>query len=224
MPPRDDQRPHSLVDRALRPRPVFVPSGRAARTTFCIAFDHAPGTGHDDKFEAVSSVYRLRQSQCFLESEGSLTCERATIRIAFHAALKRPRIMRRSAASATGGKRFSGRRSTPLRSDCAGCHMPKRRAEDTPRHGDDRPSDPAPSAAGDLLAEFRERAARGISRPSRAVLSRPPAAHAGERAVSRGRAGRARKQYGAGMPVLAREIAAQQPANPSSTWCSEMRG
>jgi hypothetical protein len=32
-------------------------------------FDHAPGTGHDDKFEIVgSSAYRLRQSQCFLKS------------------------------------------------------------------------------------------------------------------------------------------------------------
>src|SRR4029077_6997552 len=36
---------------------------------FVISFDHAPGTGHDDKFEAVSSVYRLRQSQCFAKSE-----------------------------------------------------------------------------------------------------------------------------------------------------------
>ena len=36
---------------------------------FMLFFDHAPGTGHDDKFEAVSSVYRLRQSQCFLEAK-----------------------------------------------------------------------------------------------------------------------------------------------------------
>src|SRR5437588_628352 len=43
--------------------------------SFMLAFDHARGTGHDAKFEAVSSVYRLRQSQCFLKSEGKLTCE-----------------------------------------------------------------------------------------------------------------------------------------------------
>ena len=37
---------------------------------FMLTFDHAPGTGHDDKFEAVSSVYRLRQSRCFLQEPG----------------------------------------------------------------------------------------------------------------------------------------------------------
>ncbi len=41
---------------------------------FAISFDHAPGTGHEGKFEAVSSVYRLRQSRCFLESAGKLEC------------------------------------------------------------------------------------------------------------------------------------------------------
>ena len=41
---------------------------------FAISFDHAPGTGHEGKFEAVSSVYRLRQSRCFLESGGKLEC------------------------------------------------------------------------------------------------------------------------------------------------------
>ena len=33
-----------------------------------------PGTGHEGKFEAVSSVYRLQQSRCFLESAGKLEC------------------------------------------------------------------------------------------------------------------------------------------------------
>ena len=42
---------------------------------FSLAFDHAPGTGHDAKFEAVSSVYRLRQARCFTQSEGRLTCQ-----------------------------------------------------------------------------------------------------------------------------------------------------
>src|SRR5580693_409592 len=41
---------------------------------FAIHFDHAPGTGHEGKFEAVSSVYRLRQSRCFLESGGKMEC------------------------------------------------------------------------------------------------------------------------------------------------------
>ncbi|MGH9719727.1 MAG: hypothetical protein ACRD8O_05910, partial [Bryobacteraceae bacterium] len=37
-------------------------------------FDHAPGTGHDDKFEINSSAYRLRRSACFQKSEGRLVC------------------------------------------------------------------------------------------------------------------------------------------------------
>ena len=44
----------------------FVPG--EALSNFLIAFDHAPGTGHDAKFEVVGSAYRLRQSRCFRES------------------------------------------------------------------------------------------------------------------------------------------------------------
>ncbi len=35
---------------------------------------HFDDTGRADKFEIVSSVYRLRQSRCFLESKGKLSC------------------------------------------------------------------------------------------------------------------------------------------------------
>ncbi len=35
-------------------------------------FDHAPGTGRDDKFEIASGAYRLRKSACFQQSE--MTC------------------------------------------------------------------------------------------------------------------------------------------------------
>ena len=37
-------------------------------------FDHAPGTGHDDKFEFAGAPYRLRKSKCFIASQGALTC------------------------------------------------------------------------------------------------------------------------------------------------------
>ena len=38
-------------------------------------FDQAPGTGYMAvKFEFVSAPYRLRQSQCFRQSQGALTC------------------------------------------------------------------------------------------------------------------------------------------------------
>ena len=41
---------------------------------FLLHFDHARGTGHDDKFEIVSAAYRLRQSKCFESSGGALVC------------------------------------------------------------------------------------------------------------------------------------------------------
>ena len=42
----------------------FVPS--EPLPDFQLVFDHAPGAGHDDKFEIVnSSAYRLRKSACF---------------------------------------------------------------------------------------------------------------------------------------------------------------
>ncbi|MCX6611992.1 MAG: hypothetical protein NTW74_14200, partial [Acidobacteria bacterium] len=39
---------------------------------FILNFDHAPGTGHDDKFEIVNSAYRLRKSACF--NKTTMTC------------------------------------------------------------------------------------------------------------------------------------------------------
>src|ERR1700736_4469334 len=35
---------------------------------FILNFDHAPGTGREDKFEIVNAAYRLRRSACFLKS------------------------------------------------------------------------------------------------------------------------------------------------------------
>src|SRR5262249_6954320 len=43
-------------------------------SSFEMFFDHAPGTGHEAKFEIVNSVYRLRQSRCYLRSNGKLIC------------------------------------------------------------------------------------------------------------------------------------------------------
>jgi len=39
-----------------------------AFSAFQLSFDDAPGSGKADKFEIVSSVYRLRQSKSFLKS------------------------------------------------------------------------------------------------------------------------------------------------------------
>lgn len=123
---------------------------------FAIQFDHAPGTGHDDKFEAVSSVYRLRQSRCFLESGGKLEC--ATCHDP-HSVPRGEEAVRHYSAVC---KQCHSARSHPAQvkvaEDCIGCHMPKRRVEDAPHviMTDHRIQRFAPSNA---LEPFAERAA-----------------------------------------------------------------
>ena len=124
---------------------------------FAISFDHAPGTGHEGKFEAVSSVYRLRQSRCFLESGGKLECATchdphriprgeeaarhySAICLQCHTSVAHPEGVK---AAADG---------------CISCHMPKRRADDAPHViMTDHLIQRRPPAG--LLTEFAERPA-----------------------------------------------------------------
>ena len=122
---------------------------------FAISFDHAPGTGHEGKFEAVSSVYRLRQSRCFLESGGKLEC----------ATCHDPHRVPRGEEAArhysnvcmqchTSVAHPEGARATA--DGCVMCHMPKRRTDDAPHviMTDHLIQRRAPATA---LAEFPER-------------------------------------------------------------------
>jgi predicted CXXCH cytochrome family protein len=96
-------------------------------SAFLLAFDHAPGTGRDDKFEIVSSVYRLRKSKCFARSNGALTCTTC----------HNPHDIPHGPSAAD---RYNGicrqchsviRIDThPSNPNCIACHMPKRRTED----------------------------------------------------------------------------------------------
>lgn len=129
---------------------------------FELTFDYPPAAGRGDKFEAVSSPYRLRQSRCFIESRGALTCE--TCHNPHH-------VLRGEAANAAYTKVCSqchGSRiqtlvaagSHPGSDRCVECHMPKRRSDDavhivmTDHRIQRRPP------AGDLLAEFDEKPAQ----------------------------------------------------------------
>ena len=99
---------------------------------FAISFDHPAGSGHQDKFEIAGAAYRLRQSQCFLKSNGALTCDschdphdipRGEPAVKYYAAR-----CRQCHADTLERLVAAGRHTAAA--DCATCHMPKRRTED----------------------------------------------------------------------------------------------
>ena len=98
-------------------------------SAFQLAFDHAPGSGREGKFEIVNSVYRLRQSKCFLASNGELGCTTC----------HDPHAIRHDQAGVDVYNKACVRCHEPAKiavqahpsgGNCVGCHMPKRRAED----------------------------------------------------------------------------------------------
>ncbi|MCI0424023.1 MAG: tetratricopeptide repeat protein [Acidobacteria bacterium] len=100
-----------------------------ALSDYLVHFDHALGAGHDDKFEINSSSYRLRQSDCFQKSRGRLTCTSC------HNPHRTPRgqeAVQHFRESCLKCHNQLSARAHPqgAPSDCASCHMPKRRTED----------------------------------------------------------------------------------------------
>jgi predicted CXXCH cytochrome family protein len=121
----------ALIRRFNRGPFSFVPG--EPLSAFLLAFDHAPGTSHDDKFEIVnSSAYRLRKSQCFIKSKGAMTCltchdphsvPRGAEAVSYYSG-----VCRQCHGSAIDAQIASGRH--PAATECISCHMPKRRTED----------------------------------------------------------------------------------------------
>jgi tetratricopeptide (TPR) repeat protein len=100
---------------------------------FAIFFDRAT-QDNGDRFEIVSSAYRLRQSRCFQKSAGRLTCLTChSIHSLAGARTGGPAESYdracRSCHTALFEELVSSGRHT-AQTGCATCHMPKRRAED----------------------------------------------------------------------------------------------
>ena len=153
----------SLIRRFNRGPFSFVPGEPLGN--FLLAFDHAPGTGHEDKFEIVgSSAYRLRQSQCFLKSNTTSGTKALTC-LTCHDPHRMPRaeaatqhyndVCRQCHTTSLDAKVSAG--AHPVSGECVSCHMPKRRTDDvvhavmTDHLIQRRPP------ARDLLAELSER-------------------------------------------------------------------
>ena len=122
-------------------------------------FDHAPGTGRDDKFEIVNAVYRLRRSKCFLASNGDLRCTTChnphDVPRGAEAARHYDAACRTCHGSAFDRAVAGGKHTRAA--GCADCHMPKRRTEDVVHSAATDHYIQRRKPAGDLLADMAER-------------------------------------------------------------------
>jgi tetratricopeptide (TPR) repeat protein len=107
-------------------RPPFSYRPGEPLTAYQQYFDHAPGTGFDDRFEVAHHAYRLRKSNCFLNSKMTcVTCHdphrkrEGAEGVAFFVG-----VCRSCHPQAHATQTMSGA------STCLDCHMWKRRTED----------------------------------------------------------------------------------------------
>jgi tetratricopeptide (TPR) repeat protein len=99
---------------------------------FISYYSRDPAHGRTDNFEIASAPYRLRQSQCYIKSQGALTCEtchnphdlhKGPGSASFYAAV----CMKCHAADLPAKIVLH---QHPASNECVSCHMPKRRTED----------------------------------------------------------------------------------------------
>src|SRR6185312_10838373 len=85
--------------------------------TFRYTFDRAGGMG--DKFEIAHTAYRLRESQCFVKSNGRMTCTTCHDPHKEVSTTQYDNICLTCHAAAHNQQQ-----------NCVSCHMPKRRTDD----------------------------------------------------------------------------------------------
>ena len=105
-----------------RGRQVFSYRPGEPLEQYALFFDHAPGTGHENKFEFAGAPYQLLKSRCFLESRGKLTCSTCHNPHRQGTAGGYNRICQNCHSTLT--------ETHSEQQDCVSCHMPKRRPSD----------------------------------------------------------------------------------------------
>ena len=163
-------------------------------------FTRDPAHGSPNNFEIVNSPYRLRQSQCYLKSQGALTCEtchnphdlhKGPESVTFYANI----CMRCHAATLP---QQITQHKHPASNDCVSCHMPKRRTDDVVHaimtdHLIQRFAPPATQLLRGKTRTPRHPSDR-ISRPRRSLSPRPPDPHTQRRTLRRSGAGHRQQQ------------------------------
>jgi predicted CXXCH cytochrome family protein len=99
---------------------------------FILNFDHAAGSGREDKFELVNAAYRLRRSACFMKSDDKMlctTCHNPHDIPRGEAAVRHYTTVCRQCHAAAFDKQVAAGKHTAA-VGCVECHMPKRRTED----------------------------------------------------------------------------------------------
>jgi predicted CXXCH cytochrome family protein len=93
---------------------------------FMLFFDHGPS--NQDRFQIVSSVYRLRMSKCFLKSGGKLLCTTCHNPHRADSTAQYNDVCIGCHRDSVNQMVRSGRHATSAA--CVDCHMPKRRTDD----------------------------------------------------------------------------------------------
>ncbi|MEZ5401100.1 MAG: tetratricopeptide repeat protein [Bryobacteraceae bacterium] len=114
--------PHAVVREG---RGVFSYGANEPLGGFVTHFDHAPGSGYDDKFEIAHAAYQLRKSACFQKSEmDCVTCHDP------HAVKRGAEAVAETSAACRQCHHSPAGAMHAKASECVSCHMPKRRTED----------------------------------------------------------------------------------------------